>query len=495
MYRAIERFLYSPAYAILFSLYPFLHLYANNLGQVGHETVLGLVLLALAIGAGIFAILWRVYKNKESAGAITSLLLVAIFYYGHVVHGMQSAGLRIPAALSALAWIGLSAALVSGVSRLKPLEIRRNVPAFNLMVIVLLLFPVMKIGRYAVTNTMTFTPKTDHARALNTSARPDIYYIILDSYGRSDTLQREYGYDNSEFIQSLEEMGFYVAGCSQSNYHITMLSLGSSLNMDYLQKLSDEFQPGKTDSFYLFKALDNNAVRRSLEASGYQTIAFATGFPWTELSNTDRFFAPEYASPIDEFSILAIKTTFFRIFDDFGLIDLDTLRAERYRARTRLALSSFQELAALPGPKFVFMHLILPHPPYVFDAQGNPTRPDATSDQQGYPAQVAFASAEILKGLETLLKDSPTPPIIILQGDHGPFEAEVPGKLQILNAYYFPGRSKDIFYAQISPVNTFRMIFNQYFGQNYPLLEDRSFVSDLADGFNFRPVPNTCPEK
>jgi len=492
MYKAIERFLYSPSYSILISIYPFLQLYATNLGQVGYRTVVVLVLIALACGLSIYMVLMRICKNKATAGLATSILLVSILYYGHMVNAIQSVGLSVPAVFSFLGWSFFTFFLIYLSFKLKAIDIRQNSPIFNLIVIIMLLFPIIKIGRYLAANTIVFSPKTAHSRTLHAPEKPDIYYIILDSYGRSDILKDDYGYDNSEFIQALESFGFYVAQCSQSNYHNTMLSLGSSLNMEYLPVLSDEFGPDKTDSFYLFKALDNSAVRRSLELSGYKTIAFETGFPWAEPSQTDLFFSPQYATPVDEFSILAIKTTLFRILDDLSIIDLDTLRAERYRARSNLALSSFTELAATPGPKFVFMHLILPHPPYVFDAQGNPTRPDSISDQEGYPAQIAFVSAEILKGLETLLAQSSNPPVIILQGDHGPFGAEIPKRHQILNAYYFPGRNNAIFYPNISPVNTFRFVFNEYFDENYPILEDLSYVSDLSAGYDFQLVPNTC---
>ena len=54
-------------------------------------------------------------------------------------------------------------------------------------------------------------------------------------------------YDNSAFISDLEKMGFYVAKCSQSNYPRTDVSLGSSLNMDYLQNLNDKFTPKNED--------------------------------------------------------------------------------------------------------------------------------------------------------------------------------------------------------------------------------------------------------
>ena len=48
--------------------------------------------------------------------------------------------------------------------------------------------------------------------------------------------------------------------------------------------------------------------------------------------------------------------------------------------------------------------------------------------------------------------------------------------LPILNAYHLPGDGIEALYPNISPVNTFRVIFNEYFGFNLPLLEDQSYV-------------------
>ena len=60
-----------------------------------------------------------------------------------------------------------------------------------------------------------------------------------------------------------------------------------------------------------------------------------------------------------------------------------------------------------------------------------------------------------------------------------------------LNAYYMPG-ANILPYPTITPVNSFRMIFNDYFGQDLPLLEDVSFYSSYDDPFSYKPIPNTC---
>jgi len=45
--------------------------------------------------------------------------------------------------------------------------------------------------------------------------------------------------------------------------------------------------------------------------------------------------------------------------------------------------------------------------------------------------------------------------------------------------------SKDILYPTISPVNTFRIVFNVYFNANYKLLNDETYVATKR-GYPYR---------
>ncbi len=68
--------------------------------------------------------------------------------------------------------------------------------------------------------------------------KPDIYYLIFDGFGGSEILTDIFDTDILEFIDQLEERGFYVAAGSKPNYSQTICSLPSSLNITYLDELS-----------------------------------------------------------------------------------------------------------------------------------------------------------------------------------------------------------------------------------------------------------------
>jgi hypothetical protein len=99
------------------------------------------------------------------------------------------------------------------------------------------------------------------------STLPDIYYVILDGYAREDILQEVYQFENSEFIGSLEEQGFFVAKESQSNYIQTSLSLASSMNFEYLSAFED-IESG--NRYPMRDLVHNSRIRSILQHYGYR---------------------------------------------------------------------------------------------------------------------------------------------------------------------------------------------------------------------------------
>lgn len=261
--------------------------------------------------------------------------------------------------------------------------------------------------------------------------RPDIYYIVLDGYGGSETLREIYGLDNRSFLRALEERGFYVASDSYANYLRTAQSVASTLNMTYLTRAENRYSDLSQELAPLVSGIRNNRVMALLEKHGYRVFSFASGYGATSLRNSPRFVSS--GTGLSEFeNTLLNLTPVPAILSLAGTPD----QYELHRRRIRYTLRELPRLSRRSGPKSVFAHIVAPHPPFVFDADGEPVanhlpfkffdanhfvgRQSRREYLEQYAAQASFISDAILECIDGILAASPSKPVIILQGDHGP---------------------------------------------------------------------------
>jgi hypothetical protein len=95
--------------------------------------------------------------------------------------------------------------------------------------------------------------------------------------------------------------------------------------------------------------------------------------------------------------------------------------------------------------------------------------------------------------LHIQLSESSTQPVIILQDDHGLIDHQDHWtRMADLNTYFFPDQEYSELYPQITPVNSFRVLFTQSFGQEYPLLEDNPNYSITCVDQTFELIPFPC---
>ncbi len=188
-----------------------------------------------------------------------------------------------------------------------------------------------------------------------------------------------------------------------------------------------------------------------------------------------------------------------------------------YQAQRNRILYTLDTLADIPeteGPNFIFAHIVAPHPPFVFGPDGEARNPDApftyhdgsdfleavgTREEyiEGYKDQLVFLNKQLAHTIGDILSSSDRQPVIILQADHGPgaylnwqslSETKIDERTNILNAYYWPEVDEGYLYPSISPVNSFRLLLNAYFGENYELLEDRTYFSPSNRPYRFTEV-------
>jgi hypothetical protein len=330
--------------------------------------------------------------------------------------------------------------------------------------------------------------------SVDCSNTPDIFYIILDGYGRGDVLADLYGFDNQPFLDSLRRKGFYVADQSHTNYIQTIFSIPSGLNFSYIAPHGED----ESGQAYFSGLVRRNKIMAMLKRCGYRTVAFESGFFFTNRPVVDIYL--ELGLGLNEFENLLLADSPVDVLAEELDLELSEHSYEAHRQRVLYTFEKLGEMPQMPGPKFVFAHIISPHPPFIFDQAGQPVEPKYSyyigdgDDYQGsleeylagYPAQVQFVNQKLEQVFDSLLADSKKPPVIIIQGDHGPGSRlvwDAPEqtclweRTPILNAYYLPGAGEGWLYPSISPVNSFRVVLNAYFGTNLTLLPDATYFS------------------
>jgi hypothetical protein len=498
---------------ILFSIYPVLVLQANNLDQVRLNAGLRAGLYSLAGGMLLFLLSRLVLKEWGRAALISSWAVLLFFSYGHIYGLVEDRSLAgfIYGRHRFLGPLWLAFLLAGSWWVLKRSQASASLQRLlNATSLVLVLFPVLIIGYHEVrawriSNQPSVKAAADGGNTgQDQTSLPDIYYVILDGYTRADVLRQVYNFDNTPFLDQLKSMGFVIPDCAQSNYAWTAQSLSSTFHMNYLETYNPRVQaPDERPDYLAYQGLImHNPVREKLAGLGYKMVAFETDFPFTEVTDADIYIVGN-ANPLEkmksgwevsQFEVMFMRTTALRIFGEAQDAYLKKLMSkvrtpnEVHYDRIRFVLDQLGTIPSLvPGRKFVFAHLVAPHAPYVFKPDGQYS--DVGSPSIGYPDEIAYLNTRMIQIVKTILQQSKTPPVIIIQGDHG---WDDKNRMANLNAYYLPNGGSQRIYPTITPVNSFRIIFDQYFGGNYNLLEDRSYYSSETRQFDFKLVPSNC---
>lgn len=428
-------------------------------------------------------------KDWRKSGILATTTLVFVLSYGHIyegVKGFELNGLLLGRHRYLLSVWGILLTAGYFVLLRKLHETRALTITLNTVTFILVGLQVVQLVAYQIQNSAyrLNTQGTYEGPLLSRrdeNAMPDIYLIILDAYARTDAVLDAYNYDNRDFVTQLEAMGFFIAECSRSNYSKTLWSLPTQLNLNYVSELMDE--PDHETLVYLLK---NNLVQASLKEIGYSTYAFDTGIGWANMETADVFIdrPPELLGrSLEQFEELYLQTTIFRLLVDYatridraGFHFFDTY-TEMKAQRINIVLEHLLILPQYEGPKFVYAHILAPHPPYVFNPDGS-VNLDArsTDDVAGYPAQLEYLNTRMVEIVEQILMDSDPEPIVVIEGDHGILSEKY--RTSPLLAVYLPGDSEDLLYPSLSHVNVFRIVFNQYFGTDMQLLPDRSYHNE-----------------
>ncbi len=456
-----------PIHPFLFAVFPVVHLYVVNSMDYPLRAAAKPFIVLLAGTALLLLVLCRLTRNSDKAAALLSVFLIWFFSFGPLKELWANTGILIRQRYFLVLYVLAGLVLLYGIARTKTPFLKAT-KYLNLMGAALVLS--------ALVSSAFFYQKGESPppKDLKTSVipaqeglTPDIYYIILDGHTSEKQMKETLGCDSGEFFGFLKGKGFYVAPDSRSNYSFTRFSLASSLNMEYLPMDTD---PAGSNIFILRKGLKLKEMIKKNKVLGFLK---SKGYEYVDLSIwNDDYAVADFATGLVRTTILSVPY-------------LDNL-LESFFVKDLIAgsLKSFENLCRQgPGkrsPVFVYAHILLPHPPYMFDKEGkNP--PFFLKEMEAYCSQAKYVQRKTMAMLENLLSGAGKHSVIILQGDHGADamthipQKDMSLKMDNLSAYYLPGKQGAGLYGSITSVNSFRIVLNAYFNAHYPLLQDRSY--------------------
>jgi phosphoglycerol transferase MdoB-like AlkP superfamily enzyme len=130
---------------------------------------------------------------------------------------------------------------------------------------------------------------------------------------------------------------------------------------------------------------------------------------------------------------------------------------------------------------------MMPHYPYYYDKNGNEFPFELLIEgnqvnQHNYIEYLQYSNKKLLELVDHILKNSSTPPLIILMGDHGfrHISEAIDPKYYFCNlvSVHLPGNNYKAFTDSLTNVNLLRTVLNTSFGQRLPYLKDSTIIMD-----------------
>ena len=524
-----EKIIWLPAF--LFSIIPTLVVYEHNINFISAERMAVPILYSIVFVVLSGCVAYVIFKNERKASIFTAVWIILFFTFGYILLALGETQLLdvLPISLNKLLFGAYVIILFLTVwFLLQTRSTERLIRFLFLVAITVSIINIVKIVPFEINRWIDGRKLQQYVSKnlgqIETSGesnfKPNIYYFVFDRYPRHDVLEKYFDFQNNSQIEYLRSRGFWVGDRSYANYPNTFLSLSSSLNMSYLQFLTDIFGVQQADQANVYRQLlQDNQLARFLKSQGYKYVLF--GSSWDPLQK--KGIADEnynLLADFDEFHLYIYERTLLNAIR--GIIEKKQLytgteRFNKMSLNLDYRLHRINRQKNQPQPLFVFGHFLLPHPPYVYSPECDPYSLTTSSQQvyeDGYLNEIQCANVVMKSLISEIQSVSDRPAVIIFQSDEGPFlpleyfngdGESIPENSEsyfihgaILNAVYLPDKGdsskpanfeKIGFGPNLSPVNTFRVILNYYFGTSLLILPDRTYFSlDDKRIYNFKEV-------
>jgi hypothetical protein len=471
-----------------------MHLQYAGLLDTGEMAVAFLkIAAALLIGFVVFLFF---YRNKEKAALLTTLAGILVLFFGNIKEAMA----KIPVLdyISHYRILLPLLLLLAIIILIKTKRATRCSTVTLFLNVLFILYIAIDVWRWArLPSTKIYLSGYDEKlvaiRAKD--SLPNIYYIVPDGYPSSSYLKEILGVANNQLDSILKSKGFFLADRSRSNYNNTAFSMSSALNMQYPASLHgiDRANPHHYNQAILH--VKTAPVFSILARQGYSIVNLSVfDLPGQPALLKERFISATTTGMLFYHTLWShmkweIIPSLFPSYRDklTGLHRKQTRKKlEKFMAYNKQVVDSLLQLSSPRKTfrRFTYAHLEMPHFPYFYDKSGHPY-PDELiysdsmiTHKERFRNYVEYTNHTIAALVDTIFRRNGGRDIIVIQSDHGINDIPGSAKTDIFRNYsavYFPDTSYQLLYREMSNVNTFRIIFNKYFGQKLPLLNDTCY--------------------
>ncbi|THU33433.1 hypothetical protein FAM09_25110 [Niastella caeni] len=484
----IQQFLKAPYYFQWLILFFVLHGYNEFFGLIKISSLALLIVQLSAVAWVLFFICRKLYRDAHKAALFVTVLFFCYLFFGAFQDGL--------AAKPSLFYWSLFRTLIpvlaficlvtfAGLFFLKRKPVRLT-SFLSLLFVTLTLFDAVTVlWRTATTKNkkplVAIGPLTPIA---DTVARPDVYLILLDEYMGTAALQEYYHYNNATFESFLKQQGFYVCAQPKSNYAFTVFSMSSLLNMRY----HDSTIVGRNNGFTytnLAALINHSAVSEYFKKFNYSIYNYSP-FDFAGIDASSPFSIEPHDIELITRGMLYTRLSRRIIFgepqDNLNVGILSGWLNKKVAASHENQMKSVLASAGKKSPAFTYLHLLMPHKPFLYDSTGKVQDTYRAVDGKRilgtdklYLQYLVYVNKRIMRFVEQLQSATKGRAVIMVMSDHGYRDANSTGKdfrFINFNAVYLPNRDYHLWYDSVSNVNQFPLLFNTLFGQQIPLKKD-----------------------
>ena len=439
-------------------IFPIFELYSHNISELRFIETVPLLIVYLIIFLGFFLF---IYKKISFEKIIYIFFLFNIFslIYGNITIFLEKYLGQIEFYRD-IQFIPLVFILVYFLSKKLNRKVFGFVKLFLIITFIFSVFGIIKsisFNRNRVTNS-----ESEIITRVDNQGLPDIYYYISDEFASSDTILNSYGYDDTEFRSNLENLGFKIYTGSSSAFSSTWPNLSSIFN---LTKVDTDI-PTKE----LYDSILNSRVSNQLKSYGYKYIFISdqklyygsdknpyADYSFYDFVNNNKNFVKN-KSRINKFTEIFIKSSVFR-----PLVTSETNNI--YRENEILKHVMLKEVVNnYNSPKFVFIHSVISHEPFLFDENGGMvdySNQNNWVDRNIYLGSYIYSEKTILEDVQAIIAADKNS-IIVVQSDHGPRYKELGNEWKkIFNAIYVsPDYAGNFPTENFQNINTFKYILD-----------------------------------